>query len=168
MKYLRLIAPLAALTFAFSGTAKAQDLSIWCQDQARQLCGNYDMPLATCMESYDLWPLVPNECIGDLQTVIEIEREAGAQRYAPAPSQPRHNVSGLSHGGILRSGPGMQYRKLASLREADWLEILENTGVWFDGYQWFRVDTPMGIGYHWGGIFCVERGQRADGVLNVC
>jgi hypothetical protein len=107
--------------------------------------------------------------VGQIQTMIEIENQT---LYPPeAPMQDQYytdNALGYSHGGILRSGPGMNFRKLASLQQNDWLEILEDTGVWFDGYKWFRVQSPMGTGYHWGGIFCVDRGQNLEGILNYC
>lgn len=159
---LNLIAVAAALfLFPFGHAAVAQDLNNWCRQKAQSMCEDPGMSLAACMENYDLWPAVPNECVGDLQTMIEMEREFQQQRQTD-------RITGYSYGGVLRSGPGTQYSRLAGLLESDWLEVLEDTGIWFDGYRWFRVNTSVGAGYHWGGIFCVAGSGSLDGVFSRC
>lgn len=163
MPFIRIAASAATYLVLFAGTTQAQDLQNWCQDAARSMCGSHDISLAECMNHDDIWSRVPNECIGDLQTMIEMEREyAEEQQHSPSA------ISGLSYGGILRGGPGIQHRRLGSLRESDWLEILDDTGVWYEGYQWFRVSTSIGIGYHWGGIFCTQGASLVEGVFSSC
>ena len=75
---------------------------------------------------------------------------------------------GFSYGGQLRKGPGMEFAKQASVFKGDQVEVLEDTGVLFDGYKWFKVRTPRGIGYHWGGIFCITGDSAVDGVFDNC
>jgi hypothetical protein len=149
-------------TTLMASGAQAQELKNWCEVEARQMCGDpmRNLRLADCLNDHDLWPAVPNECIGDLQTMVEMEREANAETNSVG-------ISGFSYGGILREGPGTEFRRMGSLVEGEYLEVLNETGIWWDGYQWFRVSTPIGTGYHWGGIFCTESAPVA-GVLGVC
>ncbi|WP_417685102.1 DUF4189 domain-containing protein [Roseibium sp.] len=78
------------------------------------------------------------------------------------------NVVGQSLGGKLRSGPGMNYRQTGSVSEGTWLTILNNTGVHYDGYDWFEVVFDNGArGYQWGGIMC-SNGPRIQGIYSSC
>lgn len=141
-------------------TALAQDLETWCRDDALTRCGDPDMSLAICMDEFDLWPVVPNECIGDLQTMIEMDREFEQQQSGI--------TLGFSYGGALHDGPGPERGEMGSLLASDWLEIVEDTGIWLDGYKWFLVETPIGTGYHWGGNFCTEGEDVIEGVYGTC
>ncbi|MBV2183213.1 MAG: SH3 domain-containing protein [Rhizobium sp.] len=78
------------------------------------------------------------------------------------------DLSALSYGGVLRAGPGMDSRKKASIRLGQRIELLEATGIWTDDYQWFKIRTASGTGYHWGGIFCTSGGPKPEGVLYDC
>ena len=62
----------------------------------------------------------------------------------------------------------MDSKKKASIRLGQPIELIEATGMWTDDYQWFKVKTPSGTGYHWGGIFCTMGGAKPDGVLYDC
>lgn len=84
---------------------------------------------------------------------------AGDRASFPFPAQ--------SWGGVVRDGPGQQYRRLAGLREGEPITLLENTGVMLNGFPWFRIGYRGGIGYHWGGIIC-PRGQPVPGTYQVC
>ena len=111
------------------------------------------------------------------QVVFPCERETGAAQTqtAPVTSQSASNDGGnlpgnvgRSLGGKLRAGPGTQYQQVGSLREGEWLTIIRNTGVRFDGYDWFEVALDNGTrGYQWGGIMCVN-GPRFDGIFASC
>ncbi len=48
---------------------------------------------------------------------------------------------GRSLGGVMRSNPNMASKKIASLKEGDRIEILEDTGVTMNGYTWFKIQT---------------------------
>ncbi len=111
---------------------------------------------------------LPANCVGDIQPMVEMAREAQAEQDKAFEQVPDDALTGMSYGGVLRSGPSMDHRRVASLREGDHLEILEDTGVWFNDYKWFFVSTPQGTGYHWGGIFCVDRITQLDGVFSKC
>jgi hypothetical protein len=134
----------------------------FCSQQARQICGE-NQTIGDCFDDERMWDSLDPECTGAVQTMIETEREA---------SQPENadpvNLYGTSYGGILRSGPGQEFSKVASLREGDSIEILEDPGVWMDGYKWFKVRTPRGVGYHWGGIFCVPGDTPPAGIFSNC
>jgi hypothetical protein len=115
-----------------------------------------------------MWAKVYNECVGDVQTMIEMDREAAMEQSGPSAPDlvGTYAETGYSYGGVLRTGPGMNYRRAGSLVEGDWVEIIAATGDWFNGYQWYYVNTPLGEGYHWGGIFCTE--LALEGVLTTC
>lgn len=78
------------------------------------------------------------------------------------------NLYGYSYGGRVRSGPDMESSSVVSLREGERIRILENTGIWFDGYIWYRITSRHGEGFHWGGIFCAETDQALEGVFARC
>jgi hypothetical protein len=74
---------------------------------------------------------------------------------------------GESYGGKVRNGPGMQYQQVGSLREGDAIDILNGTGVFMNGYEWFRIRFRGGsIGYQWGGIICSQKPN--PGIFQVC
>ena len=78
------------------------------------------------------------------------------------------NAPGRSLGGRLRSGPGTDYGTAGSLAEGTPVTILSNTGVQFDGYDWFEVRGQSGFtAYQWGGIMCSENRQIA-GIYKQC
>ncbi len=72
-----------------------------------------------------------------------------------------------SFGGKVRSGPSMETRKTASLREGEAITLLENTGQRMGEHDWFKIRFRGRIGYHWGGIMCID-GIKAVGILSVC
>lgn len=75
--------------------------------------------------------------------------------------------AGLSYGGKVRSGPGMNYAQTGSLRQNDDLTILGRTGVLMNGYEWFSVRLTNGnTGFQWGGIMCSQ--HDLYGVLDKC
>ena len=73
---------------------------------------------------------------------------------------------GRSLGGVVRSKPNMNAKKVASLKEGERIEIIEDTGVAMNGYTWFKIRWKGKTGYHWGGIFCADAGL--PGVFEVC
>lgn len=77
-------------------------------------------------------------------------------------------VAAGSWGGIVRSGPGMEHARLASLREGERVELLYNTGVVWDGYPWFLIRFRNGqLGFQWGGILC-RLEVPVDGLYQTC
>lgn len=80
----------------------------------------------------------------------------------------RINVVGQSFGGKLREGPGREFSQIGNVSEGTWLTILNNTGIRFEGYDWFEVVFDTGTrGYQWGGIMC-SNGPRIEGIYNSC
>lgn len=78
------------------------------------------------------------------------------------------NMAGRSLGGRLRNGPGTNFSPAGSLAEGDPVTIVANTGVRFDGYDWFEVQVRGGgTAYQWGGIMCSE-GQMIEGIFEQC
>jgi membrane-bound inhibitor of C-type lysozyme len=64
---------------------------------------------------------------------------------------------GYSYGGKVRSGPGMNFQQVGSLREGDHILILNGTGAMMNGYEWFEIRYRNGrTGYQWGGIMCSQ------------
>ena len=152
--------------------ASAQGHEERCNALVAKLCGA--SPAEQCFVKESLWSEVPDDCIGDVQTMIEMAREAseeGAESGGIHSSNVRDlegDLYGASYSGVLRSGPGMEHGKVASLVEGEQIRILENTGVVFNEYNWYRVLTVHGEGFHWGGIFCSESGDYREGILSRC
>lgn len=68
---------------------------------------------------------------------------------------PQH---GISYGGKVRSGPGLQYRQVGSLRDGDTVRILGGSGVMMNGYEWFQIRYRNGrTGFQWGGLMCSQK-----------
>ena len=77
-------------------------------------------------------------------------------------------VQAASGGGIVRSGPGTNYRRLGSLRQFEPVTVMGDTGVMMNGYPWFEVRDMQGAGgFHWGGIICWTT-VPVDGVFQSC
>ncbi len=72
-----------------------------------------------------------------------------------------------SWGGKVRSGPGQHYKKKASLKEGEWITLLERTDKMFQDRPWFKIKYRGRIGYHWGGIVC-SVGTYVEGTYQVC
>ncbi len=78
------------------------------------------------------------------------------------------NRNGFSFGGKLRSGPGTMFSQAASVREGSPITIVSNSGVDFEGYDWFEIKTENGQrGFQWGGLICA-RGERLRGTVQEC
>jgi hypothetical protein len=149
---------LIAAVFLVNTTA-AQDLSQRCLKNKEEICG--DAPANQCFEKQSNWQAIHPECVGDIQTLIEMASEAMADQ----------SYEGASLGGKVRSGPGMDHAQIGSLAEGD-LMMLEPTEIVMDGYPWFKishVDNMTGYslsGYQWGGILCAF--DDVKGVFSIC
>ncbi|EAU40019.1 hypothetical protein FP2506_02220 [Fulvimarina pelagi HTCC2506] len=161
------------LSFTTS-SGKAQGYDPECERVLLRVCGPVgSYSIRDCAEDYDFWSNIPEFCEADIQTMIETEREVYGQDPDALPDMSEKfgedSFRGFSYGGILRGGPETGARRLASLYDGQPIEILENTGVWMDGYEWYRVRTDENlIGFHWGGIFCQSGGLRDNGILSYC
>ncbi|UIJ73792.1 SH3 domain-containing protein [Aurantimonas sp. HBX-1] len=156
----------AVLLAAGSNVASAQSTD-QCYKIAAILCGNEG--LTPCMSRPNMMGQLPANCVPDIQPMVETARETEAELEQSGRNGSQDMTrTGMSYGGVLRSGPSMNHRRIASLREGDHLDVLEDTGVWFNDYKWFLVSTPQGTGYHWGGIFCVDDASRTDGIFSDC
>ena len=75
-------------------------------------------------------------------------------------------LKGISWGGKVRSGPGLDYPQVGSLIEGETIKLLENTEVWMDGFVWFRIlYQGSEVGYKWGGILCAFD-DRLEGIYS--
>ncbi|MGI9383351.1 MAG: SH3 domain-containing protein [Methyloligellaceae bacterium] len=84
----------------------------------------------------------------------------GAGAAFPHPAQ--------SWGGSVRSGPGMQHGKVASLQNGEPITILEQANApFFQDRPWFRIRYRGRVGFQWGGIIC-PRGKAIPGTFQVC
>jgi len=153
---------LMAAASAFIGGAGARAQDEYCSQHAREICGD-NQTISQCFDDQRMWSSLDPDCTGAVQTIIETEREATQDNNYSAV-----NLYGQSYGGILRSGPGQEFSKVASLREGDSIEIIGDPDVWWDGYKWFKVRTDRGVGYHWGGILCVPSDTPPAGVYSNC
>jgi hypothetical protein len=96
-------------------------------------------------------------------------KEPKALSKKPAPK--KATVAGAkakSWGGVVRSGPGMDYPKVASLAEGQPITLLEYADVpVFNGYSWFKIKFGTKTGYQWGGILCGV-GKQIPGAFETC
>lgn len=73
-----------------------------------------------------------------------------------------------STGGRVRSGPGLEHKRIDGLRDGDAIVLLEDSGVQMRGYPWFKIRFKNNReGYQWGGILC-SFGAAIDGVKGTC
>lgn len=161
MKRLSAILLLAAAS-AFTGGVGARAQDEYCSQHAREICGD-NQTISQCFDDQRMWSSLDPDCTGAVQTIIEGEREATQSENDSAV-----NLYGQSYGGVLRSGPGQEFSKVASLREGDSVEIIGDPNVWWNDYKWFKVRTDRGIGYHWGGILCVPSDTPPAGIYSNC
>ncbi|WP_187970825.1 hypothetical protein [Aquibium microcysteis] len=100
--------------------------------------------------------------------VVPPEVVSPPRRVAAAPTGGGGSFGpAASWGGVVRSGPGMENARLASLAEREPIELLENTGVMMNGYPWFRIRYRGQTGFQWGGIICGD-GAPVPGTHEVC
>lgn len=116
--------------------------------------------------------VTPSEgCADDLVTDVAVERLTdGPVAYdgavgAPivemvkAIDRPAHSL-----GGHVRATPGLDGALVGTLDAGAHVRVTLNTGVWTEGYYWFRVDVDgRTVGYQWGGLLCVP-GARVAGM----
>lgn len=72
-----------------------------------------------------------------------------------------------SLGGKLRNGPGTNFSVAGSLAEGTPVSVIANTGVRFDGHDWFEIRHGGGVAYQWGGIMCSD-GSAIAGMFGDC
>lgn len=60
-----------------------------------------------------------------------------------------------SWGGIVRSGPGQRYARVATLDEGAKVMLLKKSEAQWNGFPWFRIRFGKHRqGFMWGGILC--------------
>ncbi len=158
-----------ALLAALPAGSVAQGIDTPCLQRFFERCG--DVSAAECFSESKRWDQLDEVCIGQIQSMIEMEREANESDDTLATRNVRDlegMLFGLSYGGRLRSAPDMESLSIASLQEGERIRILENTGTRMGEYIWYRVLTQHGEGFHWGGIFCADSEELLEGVLSRC
>jgi hypothetical protein len=99
---------------------------------------------------------------------VRIGSERSHDSGAAGGNETMLNIAGRSLGGRLRNGPGTNFSPTGSLAEGDPVTIVANTGVGFDGYDWFEIRTTDGVtAYQWGGIMC-SVGEMIGGIYEQC
>jgi Bacterial SH3 domain len=120
----------------------------------------------------------PNGFHADLARAY-VKKLADQPQAAPTPSPPPgaaptvsanddFPVAAGSWGGVLRDGPGQQYRKIGSLAEGERVTLMARTDVMDGDFPWFKITTQSGqTGYQWGGILC-STGAERPGLFQTC
>ncbi|MEP0943851.1 MAG: lysozyme inhibitor LprI family protein [Rhizobiaceae bacterium] len=153
---------LLAWTGGLTAVASAQGTDEKCLRNVKDICG--DEPANLCFSNQTNWDYTLPECEGDIQTMIEMAREAGAGMDSLIPA--------ASWGGKLRSGAGTEFSQVGSLKEGEPVSLVENTGVIFNGFPWFKIlyqnpaNGQMNEAYQWGGILCAF--SDVEGVYQRC
>lgn len=127
--------------------------------------------------SEDLTTFIHEYPKGDawMETSFRAERQCKNADYGdnqpPAdeqPNPPPGPIEAASWGGVVRDGPGQQYRKLGTLEEGEHVMLLENTSIMLNGYPWWHIEFWGGReGYQWGGILC-SLDEPMEGIYETC
>jgi hypothetical protein len=89
----------------------------------------------------------------------EPKPKSGAKKF--------QSFAAKSWGGIVRSGPGMEFKKVGSLQEGDPITAIEQSTE-FNGYFWYKIRFGKNkTGYQWGGIIC-PIGKLVPGTFEQC
>jgi len=155
----------AAVMVATPVLAKEQSKQAACEQKITAMCGT--ATITQCFVPSSSWQSADPDCLDVVEQMIARE-EAYKSGKKSADAIDMKGLPGQSWGGILRTGPGMDYPKKASLHEGDKVRILEDTGIWFNGYKWYRISSPKGEGFKWGGILCTEGQAPPDGIYLQC
>ena len=103
-------------------------------------------------------------------TKPKVAKDLSAQ-LTKKPAVKKANLTGVkakSWGGVVRSGPGMDYPKVASLAEGQPITLLEYANVpVFNGYSCFKIKFGSKTGHQWGGILCGV-GKQIPGAFETC
>lgn len=105
------------------------------------------------------------------EDIVCIYLAVNAPADRPFVAQPDEFVPGeqaRSWGGVVRSGPGMDFDKVASLKEGEPIVLVDKTDAFMNGYPWFRISFGNGqTGFQWGGIICPV-GHLLAGTFEQC
>ena len=72
-------------------------------------------------------------------------------------------------GSIIREADSPSARELDRIPLGEPIEIISETGSFYDGWQWVRVRYSEGLeGYVWGGTICTTDGPEISGVHTSC
>ena len=83
------------------------------------------------------------------------------------PETPDGTVPAISLGGNLRAGPGTEFEDVGGLDAGTAIILQSDTGVAFNGYNWWQIGLPSGeIAFQWGGVICVPEGGVAGVVAD--
>jgi uncharacterized protein YecT (DUF1311 family) len=94
-----------------------------------------------------------------------VTKLAAPATAAPMPQQVyEYPMVAGTWGGIVRSGPGQDTAKVASLREGEEVTLLAPPiAVAANDYPWFKIAFRKGeTGYMWGGLLCSAGSERPD------
>ena len=120
---------------------------------------------------YGVRILNPNQIqieIPDFGTIDCVWRTAQRPSTPQFQAQARFPHRAKSWGGIVRSGPGVGYRRAASLSNGERITILGQANApFYQGRPWFKIRYRGRVGYHWGGIIC-PIGNAVAGTFQVC
>lgn len=151
------------------------DYATICEMHLTEACGS--SLVSDCFATGSLWSYMPSECFAYVDAVIadehhhqvQTDRGSGlaAGNYDLGGTQ-SIMVDAFSWGGNLRYGPSDEYSILRYVPEGESITILESTGAYFQGYEWFWVLTGAGEGYHWGGVICTRDPSWVEGISGVC
>lgn len=97
-----------------------------------------------------------------------VEQPSAAPTQAPAQQFDYPMVAG-TWGGIVRSGPGQDNARVASLKEGEEVTLMAPPlAVSTGDYPWFKIAFRDGtIGYMWGGLLCSTGAERPD-IFKLC
>ena len=102
---------------------------------------------------------------------IDEQGSGGTPADAPATRQAYGDfpIEAGTWGGIVRSGPGQNYDRRASLAEGETISLMGVSPELENGFPWFKIwyDGGEKKGYMWGGIICAKGAER-PGVFKVC
>lgn len=85
----------------------------------------------------------------------------GCARYVQSTKSGTPNSSGQAYangqslfGSKVRAQASASARQLFSIAQGATIQVLQETGIFFDGWQWVKIKSTNGVGFVWGGTIC--------------
>jgi hypothetical protein len=106
-----------------------------------------------------------------MEAFFAAEEQCKNQDYGSNEPPPQGNMTQIpagSWGGVVREGPGQNYRKVTTLQQGERVMLIENTGVMWNDYPWWQIEYGANFsGYQWGGILC-SLNAPMEGIYETC
>lgn len=81
------------------------------------------------------------------------------QNNTPQSSGKAYAIGQSLFGSKVRAQPSASARQMFSITQGTPIQVLQETGSFFDGWQWVKISSANDIGFVWGGTICTSDRQ---------